>query len=83
MHHAAANFATVRLRRTDGGLTSPSPTMASVSTGRIPTKSMRLGLLSMRERVRLVNGNLDLESTPGEGTTIMVWVPVPTEGTSL
>ena len=37
---------------------------------------MRLGLLSMRERVRLVNGTIDVESTPGQGTTIVAWVPL-------
>jgi signal transduction histidine kinase len=29
----------------------------------------------MRERVRLVNGTLDIESTPGRGTAIIAWVP--------
>ena len=38
----------------------------------------RLGLASMRERVRLVNGTLDIESAPGRGTTVVAWVP--TEG---
>ena len=36
---------------------------------------MHLGLASMRERVRLVNGTLDIESAPGRGTTILAWVP--------
>jgi signal transduction histidine kinase len=39
-------------------------------------KGNHLGLASMRERVRLVNGTLDVESAPGHGTTIVAWVPV-------
>jgi hypothetical protein len=34
-----------------------------------------LGLASMRERVRLLQGELDIESTPGRGTTVVAWVP--------
>ena len=34
-----------------------------------------LGLASMRERVRLLHGVLDIESTPGRGTTVIAWVP--------
>jgi signal transduction histidine kinase len=36
---------------------------------------MHLGLASMRERVGLVHGTLDIESAPGRGTTILAWVP--------
>jgi signal transduction histidine kinase len=39
-----------------------------------------LGLASMRERLRLVNGTLDVESAPGDGTAIVAWVPL--EGAS-
>jgi PAS domain S-box-containing protein len=35
-----------------------------------------LGLASMRERVFLVDGQLHIESTPGQGTTILVTVPL-------
>ena len=35
-----------------------------------------LGLASMRERVRLLAGELDIESAPGHGTTILAWVPL-------
>lgn len=34
-----------------------------------------LGLASMRERVRLLEGELDIESAPGRGTTVLAWVP--------
>ena len=34
-----------------------------------------LGLASIRERVLLVGGELDIESKPGQGTTILVSVP--------
>ena len=36
-----------------------------------------LGLASMRERMRLLGGTLDIESAPGRGTTITAWLPVP------
>ena len=38
-----------------------------------------LGLVSMRERVRLVNGTVTIESKPKTGTIIHVCVPLPAE----
>ena len=38
-----------------------------------------LGLTSMSERVRLVNGTIAIESKPKAGTTIRVRVPLPSE----
>ncbi len=35
-----------------------------------------LGLASMRERVHLLGGELDIDSAPGHGTTILAWVPL-------
>ena len=43
--------------------------MASATRGR------GIGLISMRERVKLVGGNLSIESQPQQGTTIHAWVP--------
>lgn len=42
-----------------------------------------LGLLSMRERVRLVNGNITIQSKPMSGTTINVRVPFTSEDSSV
>jgi CheY-like chemotaxis protein/anti-sigma regulatory factor (Ser/Thr protein kinase) len=36
----------------------------------------KLGLLGMRERVTLAGGTLEIESTPGAGTTLFVRVPL-------
>ncbi len=36
----------------------------------------RLGLLGIRERLALVDGSMEVESTPGSGTTLFVRVPV-------
>jgi signal transduction histidine kinase len=35
-----------------------------------------LGLVSMQERVHLVRGTFSVDSTPGEGTKILVGVPL-------
>ncbi len=38
--------------------------------------ALGLGLVSMRERAELVGGSLRVESTPGQGTTLVVEVPM-------
>jgi signal transduction histidine kinase len=39
--------------------------------------SGQLGLIGMRERVALLAGTLEIESNPGEGTTVIARVPIP------
>ena len=41
------------------------------------TIPMEVGLAGMRERLLLLGGELEIESTPGKGTTILAWVPAP------
>ena len=38
-----------------------------------------LGLVSMQERVHLVNGTFSIESRPNQGTRIVAEIPLPTE----
>ncbi len=37
-----------------------------------------LGLASMEERIRSVGGTLEVDSRPGAGTTVRMWIPRPT-----
>lgn len=39
-----------------------------------------VGLVSIRQRIRMVNGQCDIRSQPGEGTSVRVRVPVPVRG---
>jgi signal transduction histidine kinase len=45
------------------------------------SKEGHIGIRSMRERTRIMNGTIDIESRPGEGTTVTLVVPTgKTEG---
>ena len=39
-----------------------------------------LGILGMKERALLVNGELKLQSKPGGGTKVFIWIPLKNEG---
>lgn len=51
---------------------------AGFDTGKIEP-GRTLGLTGMRERVQLVNGSIEIDSSPGAGTTVSVRVPVKEE----
>jgi len=74
--HAGAHAASVTLRQMEGGLLLAVHDDGVGFHPNDPGKGRSLGVVSMRERVRLVNGTLDIESAPGKGTTIVAWVPV-------
>jgi len=38
-----------------------------------------LGLLGIKERVELLGGRADIQSQPGQGTTIRIWFPIASE----
>jgi len=35
-----------------------------------------LGLIGMKERIRMVQGTFDVKASEGKGTTITVWIPI-------
>jgi PAS domain S-box-containing protein len=77
--HARARKVEVSMRTLDGGL---QLAVLDEGIGFDPASRRghpTLGLASMRERVRLLGGELDIESTPGHGTTILAWAPLKKE----
>jgi signal transduction histidine kinase len=73
--HAKASIVQLSLALKDGGL------LLSVSdngSGFEPGLQTRpsLGHASMRERIRLLGGKLEIRSSLGGGTTIVAWVPI-------
>jgi PAS domain S-box-containing protein len=44
-----------------------------------PTKNRHFGLLGMQERVTLVGGSFNIESTPGVGSTVLVHIPTSSD----
>jgi signal transduction histidine kinase len=74
--HARASRVGIRLRRLDGGL---QLTVRDNGVGFDPAQGpdkASLGHASMRQRVALLGGQLNIDSKPGEGTVVSAWVPL-------
>ena len=77
--HSGAAAASVSLRQMDGGLLLAVRDDGAGFDPAKPEKGRHLGLASMHERVMLADGTLDIESAPGRGASVIVWVPVDGE----
>ena len=97
--HSGASSARVEVRGGSGGI---QLIVEDLGRGFDPDTLLRkagLGFVSMRERLRALRGTVRVDSAPGRGTTITVWIPatvrmtgaahgtastdVPSSGTSL
>jgi signal transduction histidine kinase len=83
VRHACAQMIIVRLEGAGDGLRlTIEDDGAGLDTEALPTlddeMGDRLGIRGMQERARLINGQLEISSRPGEGTRVML--TVPTEG---
>ena len=74
--HAQAHAVEVSLRGLDGGLQLAVQDDGCGFNPALQQDRPTLGLASMRERVHLLGGELEVESAPGRGTIILAWVPV-------
>ena len=73
--HARARIVSVVVSRPDGYVTAViEDDGAGFVPGAVPKG--RLGLGGMRERVALLGGEFDIESSPGEGTAVRIRIPV-------
>ena len=75
--HAGASAVTVALVRIPGAITlAISDNGCGFEVG-APRKPQSLGLMGLRERALLLKGSLSIASTPGQGTSIEVSIPMP------
>jgi signal transduction histidine kinase len=77
--HASAKSVEVSLRRVNGGLELAVHDDGAGFDFAYRDGHPRLGHASMRERIRLVGGEIDIDSTLGQGTTVVAWVPLKDE----
>jgi signal transduction histidine kinase len=74
--HAKASIVQLSLAlRDDGLLLAVSDNGSGFEPG-LQTRPS-LGHASMRERIRLLSGKLEIRSALGRGTTVVAWVPIP------
>lgn len=76
VRHAHAKTVQVKLLARDGGLQLSVFDDGSGFDTDAPRTRAGLGHASMAERVRQLGGRLQLRSEPGQGTTIIAWVPL-------
>ena len=77
--HARASAVQVSLRCLDGGV---QLAVRDNGAGFDPAQQRdrpSLGHASMRQRIYQLNGELEVESAPGHGTTVLAWVPLKEE----
>jgi len=77
--HAKAGAVEVCLRHVSGGLQLRiSDNGAGFDQTRRRERS-NLGLASKQQRIRLLRGEFDVESSLGRGTSVLAWVPLKEE----
>jgi signal transduction histidine kinase len=81
--HARSKRATVRCAVSEDALTldvlDPGVGFEVHSIDRLPTRQGGFGLFSIRERLKLMGGNIDIHSIVGEGTTVRIRVPLKSQ----
>lgn len=75
--HASASEASVQLSQGEDGISLNISDNGRGFSGASDKKTF--GLLGMRERIAMLGGSLEIDSQPGRGTHIVVWLPVKEE----
>jgi signal transduction histidine kinase len=73
--HAEAQAVDVSLVREKGGVRLSVADDGQGFDPQAPRSGKQVGLWSMRERMEQLGGEFELQSAPGQGTTLTAWVP--------
>jgi len=70
LKHAAATTVTVRLNSDEDGVKLEVIDNGQGFDSELITESGGMGMASMQERIKRLNGSFNIQSTPDEGTTV-------------
>ncbi|WP_082232923.1 GAF domain-containing sensor histidine kinase [Halobacillus massiliensis] len=73
--HANVQRMVIQIKENDQGICVTFQDQGSGFRQDKVNPNVSLGLISMKERIKNINGELDIYSKPGEGTKIKIWVP--------
>ena len=73
--HAESSRVEVSIRKRNDGLQLEVRDNGQGFDATVPPTPPALGLSGMRERVRHLDGQLEVESVPRQGTTVLAWLP--------
>jgi PAS domain S-box-containing protein len=79
LKHAHASRATLKVSGSSQGIRLLIRDLGIGFNPEVGWPSHSLGIVSMKERIRLVQGEFSIHSHPGEGTEVRVFVPLPRE----
>jgi signal transduction histidine kinase len=75
VRHANATVVRISVRKLEGGFQLiVADNGAGFDIG-MSREGPSLGLASMKERVQLLGGSLEIDTAPGQGTAVLAWVP--------
>ncbi len=76
MRHAQATLVEIKLEKENGELLLTIQDNGRGITADEKSDQLSLGLLGMRERAKLVGGQVDIANSEGNGTVVTVSLPV-------
>lgn len=76
LKHANAQNVLIQLLQADNGLSVIVEDDGVGFNYATAKQKKSLGLSSIESRIKYLQGNLDFDAVPGEGTTIAIWVPL-------
>ena len=75
--HAGASEVAVVIDKVPGAVTLTVRDNGCGFATAAPRKPQSLGLMGLRERAQLLKGKVTIESAPGQGTRVEVYIPLP------
>jgi PAS domain S-box-containing protein len=76
-HAAARSVSMILNQRRDGAVLIIEDDGRGFDVAATRAGNSPLGLVGMRERAQIIGGRLEIESAPGQGTSVFVYVPLP------